>query len=199
MGNSTYNQFLYSKVKMLTMLQGDITIGASGAVSSFNTANQVAGVTRLGTGLYQLQMIENFNFFIGGNVLLQSPPIGGSIADGSFVVGTLYQITIVGTTNWFNVGLNAGLTPAVGQTFVATAVGGAGTGTAHVIGNTGIVNTEIAQNAQNSLRTSTTNAGALLIMQTFGLAAGPTTALANPTSGSIIRFMLYFRNSSVVY
>lgn len=55
------------------------------------------------------------------------------IADGSFVVGSAYQISTLGTTtNWAAVG--AGNDVALGDVFTATSVGGSGDGYAYPVG-----------------------------------------------------------------
>lgn len=247
------------------MIQGTVTIGASGAVSS-STGTGVSGVTKLTTGIYQIQTIENYNGYIGSFFEKQSPAIGSNVNDGSFVTNTLYQITAVGTTDWHAAGLNSGLTAAVGQTFVATGAGGAGTGTAKAVGSTGIGVIEVPYNPQQMLDNSTINKGAIIQFQTFGnastisftgdttntsttianvsstaglvvgqsisgagiplgatiatiasatsitisaaatatastvpMTATPGTILASPTSGTVIGFCLFFRNSSNSY
>ena len=54
------------------------------------------------------------------------------VSDGSFVVGQAYQITAVGTTNWYSIG--AGRSAAVGDIFTATGADGGGNGTANSVG-----------------------------------------------------------------
>jgi len=46
-----------------------------------------------------------------------------SVPDGSFVPGTLYRISKLGTTSWSTLGVPSGQTPAVGTTFVANGAG----------------------------------------------------------------------------
>lgn len=188
------SQFLYSKIRMLTMIQGTVTIGASGAVSSY-TGNGVSSVTKLATGIYQVQTTDNFNAFIQAGFLLESPVTGSNVNDGSFVSGTLYQITAVGTTNWGAIGLASGLTPTVGQVFVATGVGGSGTGTAKAMTTSGIAVVEVPTGIQKMLTNSkeSQGIGATVLFETLDI----TDALANPTSGTVINFTFFFRNSSV--
>lgn len=194
MANELFQQFHYSKVKMLTMIEGSVLIGASGAVTSVNSNGGFLGATKLATGTYQLQMTGNYNSFIGSHFCLEAGTTGSPVADGSLVTGTTYQITVVGTTNWAAVGLAAGLTPTVGQSFVATGAGGAGTGTATAIGNTAIVAVEVLQGAQVSLQNSVQGSGAIINIQ----CKSATATIANPTSGARIRFQLWFKNSSVL-
>ena len=62
------------------------------------------------------------------------------IADGSFVVGSAYQISTLGTTtNWAAAG--AGNDVALGDIFTATSVGGSGDGYAYPVGQCVLSNT----------------------------------------------------------
>ena len=62
------------------------------------------------------------------------------INDGSFVVGTAYQISTLGTTtDWAAVG--AGNDVTLGDIFTATSVGGAGNGAAYPVGQCVLSNT----------------------------------------------------------
>lgn len=194
MSNSYKYQFLYSKVPMLTMMQGDITIGASGAVSSA-VGRELFAVTKLATGIYTIQLTQNYNGMIGAHFEIESPVTGSNVSDGSFVSGTLYSITAVGTTNWYAIGLNAGLTPAVGQNFVATGVGGAGTGTAKAVGVSGLMSIEVAPNQSTMLSSSIGGQGAIVTIQTLNTSD----ALANPASGTNIHYNIFFRDSSSLY
>ena len=63
------------------------------------------------------------------------------IADGSFVVGSAYQISTLGTTtDWAAVGAQ-GSTVALGDIFTATSVGGSGDGYAYPVGQCVLSNT----------------------------------------------------------
>jgi len=192
MANSRFYQFLYSKVPMLTMLEGHLDVGSSGAVEATSGGKGITSITKLATGIYQIKLQENFNHFVGADFTFESPVTGGSVSDGSFSVGALYQITAVGTTDWTSSGLPAGLTAAVGQTFVASATGGAGTGTAKAIGKGNIMKVEVAGMAADTMLLPQPIGGVINI-QTFD----KTEALADPTALSSIRFALFFRNSSV--
>jgi hypothetical protein len=56
-----------------------------------------------------------------------------TVADGSFTVGSAYQIAVLGTTNWQTVGAGPGNTE-VGDIFTAIEVDGSGNGTAYPVG-----------------------------------------------------------------
>jgi hypothetical protein len=187
-------QFQYSKVPMLSMVDGAVVIGASGAVSSSSGA-LVYAVVRETTGIYSIQCSQNFNRVIGASFSIYGGVTGSTVNDGSLVVGTPYQIQTVGTTSWTSVGLKSGLTAAVGQHFVAGASGGAGTGVVKAIGLSGIDSVELMRSENTMLASSIQGQGALVYFQTLN-ASG---ALANPASGCEIRFMLQFSNSSVSF
>ncbi len=187
--NRRQYQFLYSNIPMLSVVTGSATFGAAGAVTAI-TGVGISSVTKMATGIYQIQFVDAFPAYVGSNFLMESPLTGSPVTAGSFVVGTLYQITALGNTNWAAIGLNSGLTPAVGQLFVATGVG-AGTGTATAVGQSGILAVEVAQ-GQNMLSVNTANLGSIFMIQMLD-AAG---ALANPASGSVLEIEMYMKNST---
>lgn len=150
---------------MLSMLQGQVTIGASGAVSAA-TGNGIYGVTKLTTGIYAIRLADNYNAYVGSFSQLLSQVTGSNVTGGSFVTGVLYQITALGNTTWSSAGLSSGLTAAVGQCFVATGVG-AGTGTAKAVSNTGLYQVEVAQNPQLMLQSSIPGQGGVIVIQTL--------------------------------
>lgn len=189
MGNSRYLQFLFNKQAMMTLLEGNVAIGAAGAVGTLYGGG-IASVTKLSTGTYKIALDESFNRYLGGSMQMIAPVTGANVNDGSFVVGTTYQITAVGTTDWAAVGLPSGAVAAVGQSFVATAIGGAGTGTAKAVGQSGILAMEIVGDPNVTVN----QVGApYMIVQCLD-AAG---AVANPASGSVLSFEILLRNSSV--
>lgn len=171
MANSRFYQFLYSKIPMLTMIQGQINIGASGAVSS-SSGNGVYAVTRLAAGIYQVQLQDNYNALISYDAKAISGLSGTSVSAGSFVTGVLYSITAVGSTSWSAIGLNSGLTAAIGQTFVATGVG-SGTGTAQAVIPSLVDKVEMPYNPQVMLQNSNalSGQGGLLQLESYALTA----------------------------
>jgi hypothetical protein len=194
MANQRFYQFLFSKEAGLTYLDGTITIGATGAVSSF-AGKGIYSVTRSTTGIYLLQLNDNYNAFVDFSWYALGGATGSAVNDGSFVTGTQYQITTVGNTAWASAGFPAGFTPAVGSVFVATGAGGAGTGTAKAIGKSGISKIELAQSVSAELQGSTAGQGSAFFLNTYNYSE----ALANPTSGCILGYSVLLRNSSVTY
>lgn len=158
-------------------IDAKITIGASGAVSS-TSGSGITSTTKLATGIYQINLADVYNQIsqITGHV---ESPVGSTVTAGSFVTDTLYQILTVGTTDYSSIGLASGLTATVGQCFVATGAG-SGTGTAKEVGNTGVMNIEVAPGYSNMLAPS--SGGSIFIIQVLD----NTGALVSPVDGSII-------------
>lgn len=192
MANQRFYQFLYSKDAMLTYLKGSITVGGTGAVTSF-AGKGFYSITRSTTGIYFVQLNDNYNAFINFNWHAAGGVTGSNVTDGSFVTGTEYSITAVGTTTWTTAGFPSGYTPAVGSVFVATGAGGAGTGTAKAVGKSGISKIELAQSASGLLNGNNSGIGSAFFLNTYNYSE----ALANPTSGCVLGFELWMRNSSV--
>lgn len=189
MANRLYQQFSFGLVKYPVVLHGKADIGASGAASNLVGAG-VSSLTRLAAGVYALKLEDNYNRFYNLQVRFESPVTGSDITAGSFVVGTVYEITALGNTDFSAIGLPAGVTAAVGVSFVATGVG-SGTGTAKAVGVSGIYGVEVIGNPQ--LMDSPSPQGAYVYFKTVN-ASGVNT---DPASGSVMFFTVVFRNSSV--
>ena len=98
--------------------------GLKGGLTSY-TGNQIQPRVKIGSGSEATGSILRAK----GSRVFQVTD-GASVADESVVVGSVYQILVVGTTNWNAMGLRG--TPAIGAIFTATAVG-AGSGTASLV------------------------------------------------------------------
>lgn len=186
---------------MACMLNCKVTFGASGAVASF-IGPGIASVTKIGTGAgtYRIQLQDNYSALYTVDAIFESPNSGTPVADGSFATGTIYQITAVGTTNWTAIGLPAGITPAIGQVFAATGAGGAGTGTASVMTQSGISNVEVLGGGTMLAPVpSSPLLGGFVTVQCLAPTNSSTTTRipANPASGSVAEFKIYLGNSSV--
>ncbi len=189
MGNGYYQQFMFSKVHAPVILKGSVNIGAAGAPTGL-TGGGFVSISRLSAGTYQILLEEPYNRFLSLDVMAIAPTTGAAVADGSFVVGTSYRITVVGDTDWAAVGLPAGVVAAVGQGFVATAIGGAGTGTATAIGVAGSMVAEVVGNPQVMVTEKTVP---YMIMQMVDDSG----AVADPANGTVLDIEMMFRNSSV--
>lgn len=191
---------LYSMHVFPVLLDANFAVGASGAVSDLK-GPAVQSVTRLAAGIYQVQLQDKYNKYFIGSAQLSSPAPGSDVADGSFVVGTPYVITLVGTTDWSAVGFPTGVTPAVGAAFVATTVGGAGTGTAKAVTVSGISSVEVIGQPNLTITNSLAqpNQGSIFLIQTLGpTSSSVTTMIAkDPANGSRLAITAYLSNSSV--
>lgn len=202
MASRYFNQFVFSLNNMLTYIEGSAKIAASGNVapSSACVGSGITGITKTGTGQYQVQLQDDYNRLVGFEVELISPTsAAGSIADGSLTIGLPYQVVFPSTsTNWVTLGVPASITPVQGVPFVATSgasIGAAvGTpGTVIPITNTGIIKTELLPNPNTVIgATGSSSAGGFINFQTLNGSNAPT----NPTSGTVLRFNAFLRNSS---
>lgn len=131
-----------------------IAIGATGAptIASGNGYG-IASITRMAAGQYRLQLQDNFAKLLQFKASMQSPVSGAGIAAGSLTPGVVYQIATMGTTTqaqWETAGVPSGITAAVGVVFKCAATS-AGTGTAKVLGASGIVAVELLGSSNNML------------------------------------------------
>jgi len=147
-------------------------------------------------GVIQVRLQDNYSKLLGVSAMVQEPASGTPLTSVS--LGVPYLITSVGTTTlaqWQAKGLPAGVTPAVGVMFIATAAGALG-GTGEVQTGLDVQAPEISlagvanANLQNS--DSAVNGGAILTLITR--AAGSVTALR---TGTVVRLNMYLSNSSV--
>lgn len=163
-------------------------------------------------GLVLIQAFNNFNKFLGVNAHLISPNSGANVAVTAaahlLVVGGAYTITVVGTTTtaqWQALGLPAGLTPTVGQSFIALITGiGAGTGQVQVPSASGVMGLELIGDPNQEIASDqlSVNGGAWLLGQflaptvTAGAYGTPMIATA-PATGTIVELALIYDGSSV--
>lgn len=123
---------------MAVQLDAQVTIGSSGAptlvtssaASSIPTSRGIKAITRLTTGIYRVQLDDNYSQLLDYKANFTAGA-GSTVAAGAFVPGTVYRILTMGTTTqaqWVAAGFPSGLTAAVGMVFKASGVG-AGNGT----------------------------------------------------------------------
>jgi hypothetical protein len=149
------------------------------------------------SGVILVQMNNNYNYYLGGNVGFVSPVSGSPVT--STTAGTSYVIVSLGTTTlaqWQAAGLPAGVTPAVGVAFVATAtgaIGGTGAVEASATAGSGITNVEVFGDAHLSNTSSIAQYGGMWILSKC-FASGTQTA---PADGSVCGMLLTFDASSV--
>jgi hypothetical protein len=105
--------------------------------STTPTANDGFTNPNPAAGYVAIQFKNNFNYFLSNHVSFITPTVTSTKIDNSaLTAGLVYVITIVGDATlatWQAIGLPPGLTPTVGQSFVALTVGaGANTSTSRV-------------------------------------------------------------------
>jgi hypothetical protein len=171
------------------------TTQTPGVVSGITNPNPVAG--------YAMVIFKNnFNYYLGG---FSGQIVPAASTASSTTTGHVYYIATLGTTTlaqWQAAGLPYGLTPAVGQAFVAIATGAiGGTGTVALPGvpttqvltvvgdpNTTIANASIANNA-----------GARMVIQFNAATNSSTTTLvaAAPADNTVVGMQFCFDGSTV--
>jgi hypothetical protein len=156
-----------------------------------------------GTVVVQLQ--DNYSRIYSASMSVLSSPVGTAVViTSALVVGTAYTITIVGDAtpaDFIAIGVPVGVTPAVGVTFIAAAVG-AGTSTVTRVApsaaaGSGVRTVEILGNANTTMSPNLSSGqgfGAQVILQ-FRDSSG---AIAAPVTGSVIQLSLLLSNSSVL-
>lgn len=203
MANRSYTQFFYTPHKMPILIDCNIAIGATGAVGTVKGPG-VFAVTRLAVGTYKVQFQDNYYKFFGAGHWIQAPVSGSNVAVTAISPGTMYQITVLGTTTtaqWVTAGVPAGITPAVGVAFLAAATS-LGTGQAKILGNSAILDVQVIGSTDTQLgpQPYAANHGGYAIVQCLGATAANDVTLipADPASGSVLGLSFYLSNSSVV-
>lgn len=148
-------------------------------------------------GDLMIQLNNNYNVYLGKSLGFISPVTGAALT--SVVASTVYVINALGNTttaNWQAIGLPAGLTPAVGQSFIATASTAiTGTGSVKAVGSSGVASAEVVGNPSLSSSNSSVavNGGAYVLMQFLDYAG----SLAAPANETVVNLSLKFDASSV--
>jgi hypothetical protein len=185
----------------LIALNGAVTLSAASAINTVPLAPVVtSGNPNPLPGFVWVQFTNTFNHYLGGFSGFVSPLSGTQIAIDAtnLVLGQAYVITTLGTStlaDWVAVGLPPGLTPAVGQSFIAIKSGnGAGSGMVQVPLVSGVSNVEIVGDPNQSISNSSVaaNGGAWVLAQ-FLLSGIPTA----PADGSVCGMKFCFDGSSV--
>ena len=158
------------------------------------------------SGTIIVQLADNYNRSFSGISSIVSPASGSDVKidNSAMTAGVAYIITTLGNASlakWQAIGLPAGITPAVGVSFIAKTNGGSGnTLTSRVqttastgsgvctIETVGDPNLSIAPNP-----TANQGFGAQIILQCRDYAG----ALVAPADNSVISLSFYLSNSSV--
>lgn len=157
MANRNYPQSRqWSNHMMPVSIDMQIAIGASGAPTiAAGNAYGVASITRMAAGQYRLQLQDNYSKLLQFKAAAQSP-VGSPVAVTGITPGLVYRIITLGTTTqaqWVTAGVPSGITAAVGVTFLAAATS-LGTGTAGLLGSSGVSSVELMSTNPNMLNNS---------------------------------------------
>lgn len=185
-----------------------------GIAQVFGNTNQTPAVfngitNNMPAGYFQIFLSDNYNRYFGGFSGFVSQLSGSSIlvASAGVVTGTVYVITIVGTTTaagWQSLGLSVGITPAVGVAFVASATATAtGTGAVQVANanGSGVGNLEVIGDPNTTIAPVGVGAGnPYIIVRSVGPTnSSTTTPIAKaPADNATLGMSFYMSNSSVL-
>lgn len=158
-------------------------------------------------GFVLIQFKNNFNKYIGGFSGFVSPVVNPTTSTTSGLsAGQAYVITVLGTTTlaeWQTIGLPQGLTPTVGQSFIAiaTGTGGSHTGKVGTPSASGITSIEVVGDPNQSINNASIaqNGGAYILVQclaptvtsvtlAFEAPMIPTAPVANSVLGMTFKF-----------
>lgn len=179
--NNVFYQFLNSLTPELVLLNFQFSVGTTGAVSA-TIGSGITSVTRLGVGVYRILLDSKYNRLMSVMANVIPPVTGSAIADGSLTATTLYRITTVGTTDFTASGA---LRNVVGEAFVATGIGGAGSGTATEIAPEQCQSIQLASTVQDSVQDFT-----IVCVDDAG-------AIAEVASGAKVFGTILLRNSTL--
>lgn len=158
------------------------------------SATPASGNPNPAAGVIILQLQDTYFRYFGG-FSGQVQPVSGTPLTAT-TANTAYVIVSLGTATlaqWQAVGLPVGLTPTVGQAFIATSsatIGGSAAVEISAASGSGIDHIEILGDPNTTINTP--SVPPYLILQCF--AAGVKTA---PADGSVISLSSYLSNSSV--
>lgn len=158
-------------------------------------------------GTIVVQFSDNYSKYFSGFNARVSPTSGSAlkIDNSALTAGVAYVISTLGnstTTQWHTLGVPAGVTPAVGVSFIAASVGaGANTSTSRVMtsaaAGTGVASIEQIGDSNLSIApdpTSNQGYGAQMILQCRDYAG----AIVAPAAGSVISLSFYLSDSSIL-
>lgn len=160
-------------------------------------------------GFIQVQFNNSFNYFVTDFAGFVSPNSGSDVKidNSALTAGQVYTITTLGNATaakWLAIGVPAGVTPAVGVSFVALTNGGAGntlTSRVQVPSVSGVSSVEVVgnPNVMKSNSNLAANGGAYVFLQCLSAtSASVTTMVATaPADGSVVSLSFYYDASSV--
>lgn len=171
------------------------------------SASPLAGNPNPASGTIVVQLQDNYSRSYSGFDAKVSPVSGSAlkIDNSALTQGVAYIITTLGDASaaaWHALGVPAGVTPAVGVSFIAASVGaGSNSSSSRVMttaaAGSGICSVETVGDPNQSIAPDPSAAqgyGASFILQCRDYAG----AIAAPADGSVISLSFYLSNSSVL-
>lgn len=162
------------------------------------------------SGTIIIQLDDNYNRYLSGGHVIQSPngtPVAITLSANNLTVGVAYTITTLGdatAADWLAVGVPAGVTPAVGVSFIAKDVG-AGTGTTARVAPTAaagsnIFSIEVVGNPSLTLAPSIASQGfgGQIILQCRNDSSTDAPQIATPADGTVISIQMLLSDSSIL-
>lgn len=159
------------------------------------------------SGVLVIQLQDNYNRSLSGANAIVSPVSGSAlkIDNSALTQGVAYIITTLGDASaaqWHALGVPAGVTPAVGVSFIAASVGaGANTSSSRVMtaaaAGSGVATIETVGDPNLSIAPDPTKSqgfGAQIILECRDYAG----ALVAPVDGSVISLQFYLSDSSIL-
>ena len=187
-------------------------MGASGAltlsnVATINTPAPFPGPSAGPSGIIIVQLEDNYNRSTSNFKAIISPVSGVALKmdNSALTAGVAYVITTLGNATaaqWHALGVPAGVTPAVGVSFIASSVGaGANTSTSRVMtsapAGSNVATIETVGDPNLSIApdpTKNQGFGAQFILQARDYAG----AAVDPVDGTVISLAFLLNNSSVI-
>lgn len=178
------------------------------SVYMHTSATPAAGNPNPLAGVIVIQLADNYNRSLSGFNAIVSPvsgtPIVVTAAGAHLVPGTPYIIVSVGTTTaaeWHALGVPAGVTPAVGVSFISGSLTGIGTGTGAVevtaAAGSAVMSIETVGDPNLSIAPSPSanqGFGGQIILQCRNNSG----AKAAPADGSVISIAMLLSDSSIL-
>lgn len=230
MANRDFTQFFRTLHKYPVLLDCSFTVDADdagglgitglkgpGVANVFMHTSATPGVGNNGVtnpnpaaGTILVQLQDNYNKFFTSTFSIESPlgtPVKVDASDANLTAGVAYTITTVGSAtaaDWAALGLPAGITPAVGVSFVAIATGAGTSSTTYVAptaaAGSNIFSLEIVGDPNTTIAPNrlTQSTGSQIILQCRNDSSSDAPAIATPADGTVISLALLLSNSSVV-
>lgn len=156
-------------------------------------------------GTIMVQLADNYSRLFNYSACVVSPSSGSDVKidNSAMTAGVAYTITTLGdatAAKWHAIGVPAGITPAVGVSFIALTNGGAGNALtsrvqATAAAGSGVANIEMVPMASADVSPDrlSQSTGAQFLLQCYDYAG----AKVAPANGSSIRLAFYLSNSSI--